>query len=196
MSSLLNQENSMSVYHFLRSSEDIHLKGILDLQKENIESRISQEEISQEGFVTVHHRLELLRKMNSPDPHFIVLHEEKVIAYALVMHPSFSKSIPVLYSMFAQINQCQWKGKALQAIDYVVMGQICIDRAHRKKGLFKKLYSAMQIGLANRFECIVTEVARRNQRSLNAHLAAGFKVIKTYQDEKEEWELLCIETNA
>lgn len=53
------------------SKNDEELQQILDLQKENLPAFISVEEQGREGFVTVHHHLDLLRAMNAPFPHVI-----------------------------------------------------------------------------------------------------------------------------
>ena len=49
-------------YTTAKTIED--LRQILLLQQENLESSITQEELHQEGFVTVHHSLELLKEIN------------------------------------------------------------------------------------------------------------------------------------
>ena len=52
---------------FTTSQTDQDLTQILDLQKKNLTQSLSQEEISREGFVTVNHSVEVLKKMNYPD---------------------------------------------------------------------------------------------------------------------------------
>ncbi|HEV8512500.1 MAG TPA: hypothetical protein VGQ59_04465 [Cyclobacteriaceae bacterium] len=57
---------------FTTSQTDQDLFQILDLQKKNLARSLSQDEINREGFVTVHHTFEDLKKMNS--------YEQSVIA--------------------------------------------------------------------------------------------------------------------
>jgi len=76
------------------------------------------------------------------------------------------------------------------------MGQICIAKTHRKKGIFRALYKEMIERMSNDFDFIVTEVAHRNSRSLNAHYAIGFKNVKEYSSESgEHWVILLLELN-
>ena len=48
-----------------------NLQQILKLQSMNLGDNISQQELKEQGFVTVKHTLEVLTKMNKPYPHII-----------------------------------------------------------------------------------------------------------------------------
>ena len=74
--------------------------------------------------------------------------------------------------------------------DYIVMGQICIDKNFRKQGVFRGLYNKMKDELKQDYNCIITEVDKENQRSLNAHYTGGFKTLHTFYSNKQEWEIL------
>jgi len=65
-----------------------------------------------------------------------------VIGYALCMLKEFKKEIEVLRPMFKQIDSILNKGG-----DYIVMGQICIDKRFRKQGVFRGLYQFMKAQL-------------------------------------------------
>ncbi|NNK10444.1 MAG: hypothetical protein HKP08_03795 [Flavobacteriaceae bacterium] len=43
-------------------------------------------------------------------------------------------------------------------------------------------------------DSIITEVDGRNTRSLEAHLAVGFKVVKNYISGGREWNLISLST--
>lgn len=172
------------------------LEEILHLQKSNLEVSISSEELQREGFVTVHHNLELLSRMNQPFPHIIAKDKGEVIGYTLVMLRDLEKEIPVLIPMFQQINALIYNGKSLNDSEYFIMGQVCIEKDYRGKGVFKGLYQHMKEVMAGHFEYIITEVAIRNQRSIRAHHKVGFKSIHTYQSEiGEVWEILLWDWN-
>ncbi|MGB5378462.1 N-acetyltransferase family protein [Muriicola sp.] len=172
---------------FTRVSRQEELKEILVLQEQNLATNLTEKEIEKEGFVTVTHTLDLLSKMNMVCPHIIAKDKGRVIGYALCMHPDFSREIPVLLSMFEQIREVVPKEQL-----YMVMGQVCIDKAYRGKGIFRGLYKTMKRSLNSSFELIVTEVDGRNQRSLNAHLAIGFNTIKKYQSDGRDWYLIAL----
>ncbi len=166
---------------------DHELRQILQLQQKNRPGILSSEELAQEGFVTVSHTFELLKKMNLVHPHIIAKDGNLVVGYALCMHPSFGTAIEILKPMFAQINRL-----VPQPESYMIMGQICIDKAYRKRGIFRSLYSRMKEKVQPQFKGIITEVATTNPRSLQAHYAVGFTDITTYVSEGTEWKLILL----
>lgn len=171
------------VYKEVTTKEE--LIAILKLQKLNMSSSISREEKLNEGFVTVCHNYEILKKMNDACPHTIATLNGNVIGYALSMVKEFKDSIRVLKPMFNQIETCLTPN-----ISYMVMGQICVEKTYRKKGLFRGLYAFMQSKLNKKFEVLITEVDVENLRSLNAHTAIGFKELNRYVSNSQKWVLL------
>ncbi|NNC60793.1 MAG: N-acetyltransferase, partial [Flavobacteriaceae bacterium] len=63
---------------------------------------------------------------------------------------------------------------------------------YRGKGVFRGLYNSMKEAVGTDYSLIVTEVDGRNTRSLDAHLAIGFKVIKKYQSDGKDWYLIVL----
>ena len=161
------------------------LLKILELQKQNIPSSISSEEKLKEGFVTVHHDFETLYAMNTSCAHIVATYNGKVIGYALSMLREFKDKIAVLKPMFLEIDTCIESKRS-----YMVMGQICVDKSFRKQGVFRGLYKFMQSELNHKFDVLITEVDVKNTRSLNAHIAVGFKVLKRYISNAQEWVVL------
>ncbi len=167
-----------------RVSKVDELVQILALQKKNMAKGLSKEELLKEGFITVDHTYDILKKMNDACPHIIAKDGEAVVGYALVMLRSFRNDIAVLKPMFAAADTL------LPNRNYVAMGQICVDKNYRKKGLFKGMYHYYKKELENDFECLFTEVATANQRSIGAHKSVGFKTLKTQMTDGTSWELM------
>jgi len=163
---------------------------ILTLQKRNLPATVSKEEMESQGFVTVVHDLPLLAQMNTPYPHALVKDGDQLIGYALVMLREMANTIPVLVPMFDLINQSQYQDQPLSTSNYAVMGQICIDKAYRGKGLFQRLYQLLKEQMKADFDYLITEVSARNARSLAAHYKLGFQVVKEYKTDTEEWVIL------
>lgn len=188
---------SMQSITFTQAKTIDDLRQILALQAANLPQNISKSELAKEGFVTVQHSMELLQAMNEPYAHIIAKDGEKVIAYALVMLRDFADKIPVLFSMFEMINQSSFNGKSINNATYFAMGQVCIDKAYRGKGIFQKLYQTMQNYYSNDFQYLITEIAARNPRSLKAHSKVGFQDLKIFEDEKsgEIWHLVIWDWN-
>jgi len=173
---------------FAETQQD--LEQILTLQKSNHVSGLSSAQKVANGFVTVQHDLELLTKMNEAAPQIIAKSKDEVVAYALVMPKAFSALIPTLVPMFDSFKQLSYKGKSLEAYTYYVMGQICIDENYRGQGLFEKLYAKHKETHSSTFDLCLTEVSTSNQRSMKAHERVGFKILHTFQDETDEWNIL------
>ncbi|MCE2613377.1 GNAT family N-acetyltransferase [Flavobacteriaceae bacterium D16] len=169
------------------SSED-ELMQILELQKANLPEMLTDKELQDEGFVTVVHTLELLSSMNERCPHILAKSGDEVIGYALCMHPDFRKEIDILKPMFQEIDKV-----ISPEAPYLIMGQICIDKPYRRKGIFRGLYQKMLESTQKEFSKIITEVDGRNQRSLTAHYAVGFQDLSQYQSNGRDWYLITLQ---
>jgi len=167
-----------------------HLQQILDLQTKNHVSTISADVKQKEGFVTVKHTLDLLNAMNQESKQIIALDGTQVVGYALVMLKSFQTMIPVLVPMFDMFNEIQYRGKAVSAYSYYVMGQICVAEGYRARGLVDQMYMKHREVHSKKFDFCLTEVSTSNIRSMKAHARVGFKTIHTFTDATDEWNIL------
>ena len=174
------------------TSTKLELAQIIELQQRNLPLNISANEKNEQGFVSAQHTLDLLTKMHDAHPHVIAKHNNKVIGYALCMLQEFRSEIPLLTPMFNQTD------KAIKELDeklnYIVMGQICIDKKYRKQGMFRALYKYMKQNISKEYNAIITEVDVKNVRSSNAHKAIGFKILKEHQSNNQNWELILLRT--
>ncbi len=161
------------------------LEQILELQCANLARNLSAEEIASQGFVTVEHSLEVLRRMHAIRPSVVAKEGEQLAGYALVMPVECRSFIPILEPMFERLDAL---GIGRQR--FYVMGQICVDKRWRSRGVFDLLYFAHRRHLGSDYDCVVTEVAMRNTRSMRAHRRIGFEVIDRYRDATDEWALL------
>lgn len=172
-------------YHYTQATLDSELEEILALQRRNTKRSPESSEIMQDGFVTVEQSLDLLKKMNAIAPHVIAKQNNVVVGYALCMRPSFGNDIPILESRFRELER-------LGVADYMIMGQICVVKAHRKQGFFRSLYATMKSQLTENYKQLITEVDATNTRSLHAHLAIGFKTLSTYTANDRDWVVLLL----
>lgn len=180
-----------AVYEITQVSSDDQIFQILKLQSENLKRSLSLESITNDGFVTCEHDFTLLKKMNEPDAHIIAQNDGVIVGYCLVMAPRWRNELDVLRMMFEKIESTKWKSKKILPTDYITMGQVCIHKDHRSKGLFKKMYNYYKKQLSDQFKYCVTEVATENLRSLNAHGAVGFQKLFSYiADDGKSWELI------
>lgn len=170
---------------------DGDLEQVLELQRRNVESALDPREAAAQGFVTVRHDLALLREMNDAAPHVVARGGGRVVGYALVMLRAFEPRIPVLAPMVATLAGLEVRGRPLGELRYFIMGQVCVDAAWRGSGVFGALFDELRRRYAGEFDLIVTEVARRNGRSVRAHEKVGFELLHRYRDPSgEEWDLI------
>lgn len=184
-------------YTFANTDDD--LNAILNLQKANLKANISPIEAEEQGFVTCNHSFEVLKLMNHPYPHIIAKHskhpklphhQKELAGYALVMLKSHADEVPEIISMFTQINQLNYQGKALKKSNYVVMGQICVAKKFRGKGVFTGLYETMFTALKPHYAYLITGISTSNKRSIKAHQKVGFQSIINFKDDLGEWVLV------
>ena len=170
------------------STDELH--QILELQQCNLIRNIDQHEMNSQGFVTMEHTFDVLKQMHDLSPSVIIKDGNKVAGYALTMLRECRELFPPLEPMFANFDILQWKSKPLNDYSFYAMGQICIGKEYRGKGLFEELYNGHKKFYGGQFDFIITEVSTRNYRSLRAHEKVGFKTIHTYRDELDEWSVV------
>ena len=177
---------------FCTATTDEELAQILALQKANHSSTLSEADAARDGFVTVMHSLDLLKKMNNAAPQIIAKDGQTVIAYALVMLKSFSAMIPVLQPMFDRLSAIQFGDRKISQYRFYVMGQICVAENYRGKGVFNALYEKHKEINGDAYDICVTSVATRNRRSMRAHERVGFEIVNTFRDHTDEWNILVL----
>jgi GNAT superfamily N-acetyltransferase len=137
------------------------------------------------------HTLEDLRKMNAIEQHIICKDNEKVIAYLLAMTIHSKNDLPVLFPMFEEFNKVIYKDKPLSSYNYVIVGQVCVDKDYRGQGILDECYEEYKRVFKGKYDFAITEISARNMRSIKAHLRIGFKEIHRYNSpDKEEWSIV------
>lgn len=170
---------------YKRVSSNDELKQIIVLQEQNLTGNISEDEKKSDGFVTIQYTMELLLKMNVACPHIIAKDDQKVVGYALCCTKELANDVGFLKNTLIEIESVSSVNT-----NYIVMGQICIDKEYRKRGIFRGLYGFMKHELNSEFDMVFTEVNLHNQRSLNAHYSIGYKSFKIHVSKNQTWDLI------
>lgn len=174
-----------------RVSNLIELEGIKKLQTANQKSVLSEEERSREGFVTAVYSLDLLRQMHHSCPSVICVDDhQNVIGYALVTTKEIRKEHLLLENLFTTIDSQVYKGQPLQNSHYVVVGQLCVAKNFRGKGIAQKMYSFFKEELSENYEYCVTDVDETNLKSFKTHLKVGFEVLHKFHYDDSQWNLV------
>ncbi|MFL5399272.1 MAG: GNAT family N-acetyltransferase [Myxococcales bacterium] len=164
-------------------ASEAELEQILELQQRNLPRNLDERERAEQGFVTVEHTLDVLRRMHAIVPSIVAKDDQELAGYALVMPVECRSFVPVLDPMFRRLDA----NASLEGRRYYVMGQVCVAKPYRGRGVFSALYAAHRENLKSRFDACVTEISVRNSRSLRAHEKAGFEELERYRTATDEW---------
>jgi GNAT superfamily N-acetyltransferase len=176
---------------YIRANSDSDLQQILALQKQNLAAGLTKEQINSQGFVTVSHRFEDLKKMNEIEQHVIGKDNDQVVAYLLAMTAQSKFDVPILFPLFEMFERVNYQDKKIAAWKYIVVGQACVAEGYRGQGVFDACYAAYRDCFKDKYDFAITEIAIRNQRSINAHKRIGFESIYEYAaPDGEEWSVV------
>ncbi|RIV22652.1 GNAT family N-acetyltransferase [Fibrisoma montanum] len=178
--------------HITTIQSEADIQGILALQRQNLRKNVTPEVQLTQGFVTIEHNPDTLRRMNEAAPSVIAKDGDKVVGYALTMLPSFGADVPELLPLFWRLNTTKYKDSPLTAYDYYVMGQVCVADGYRGQGIFDKLYQHHRDVYSDRYRLLITDISERNTRSLRAHERVGFRKVTSFFDDLagETWVIV------
>jgi hypothetical protein len=168
----------MPEYSIVQTEEE--LKGILSLLESNLAINVPDEIEDKEGFLTVAYSLDDLKRMHDVQPGIIAKDKEKVIAYVLALDPVIKKDFTILAPLLDLFDKIIYEGKPVSTYNYLIIGQACIEKNYRGKGVFKKIYSAYNARFRDKYDFAISEIATRNKRSMNAHQRIGFIPVHEY----------------
>lgn len=171
-------------------STNIELLQIHHLNQQNLKQKISEQEKKLEGFVSWLYPVELLMQMNDLASSVIVKDDDIVVGYALTAVKEAAAFHKDLQTMMENLKTVTYKGMPLFSYRFYCMGQICIQKSYRGKGLFNKLYQKHKELYSHVYDILITEISSSNVRSLEAHDKVGFKTIYTHTDQMDEWNVV------
>lgn len=177
-------------FTFKIASTKQDFEQILDLQRQNLYTLLSKEDQEKQGFVFAEHTMELLQTLSMDLPQIVAIYEEKVVGYNLAMTASMKEVLPSITPMFNAFETCFFNHKPLKDYNYIVGGQVCVDKDFRGHGLLSQLYWETKDQVDITYEACVTEISTRNVRSLKVHQRLGFEVVGTYHDGVEQWNIV------
>ncbi|HJW16602.1 MAG TPA: GNAT family N-acetyltransferase [Flavisolibacter sp.] len=166
------------------------LEQIQELNRLNLKRCLTEQEQKEQGFVSWAYSLELLAQMNALAKSIIVTDDDLLAGYALTTLPEASRFHKDLNNMFKGFEGLLYKGRSLLSYRFYCMGQICIAKDYRGKGLVSMLYNKHKEIYSSQYDFILTEIAIRNTRSLKAHEKIGFKTIHVHRDHLDEWAVV------
>jgi hypothetical protein len=175
-----------------KAKTDQELHGILNLQRSNLRHNLSEKEMRTQGFVTLEYDLEFLKAMPAGNHHVIAKDGEEVIGYALLMDRSTNHLMTTGAGIFPIFHEIEYKGKKFRDINYVSVGQVCVDKNYAGQGLLKRMYDYYKESYQHVYDLAMTDIASQNLRSIRGHIKSGFEIVKTFvdPDAQENWDIV------
>ncbi len=172
------------------AQEVSELEGILALQRRNLKRCLSDAEADEQGFLIAEYDLAYLQHMQAQRPSVVAVDDGQIVGDALVVTQEVRKGLPFISDLFDEIDRISYRGTLLVGTDYVVVGQLCVDKDYRGQGLVDRLYACFRASLERHYRFGVTDIARANRRSLKAHQKVGFEVIHAIEYEGRTWDVV------
>jgi hypothetical protein len=143
--------------------------GLLALQEANLFDNLPAE-ARREGFLSARFSREQFALMDRDVGVLVARDAERAVGYLCASGVEFNRQFPLLAAMIERYREVSFQGRALADQETFMYGPVCVDRAHRGRGVLRGLFRALQRELSGRFDAGVGFVAEDNERSLAAHV--------------------------
>ncbi len=175
-----------------KAKTDKELQAILDLQQRNLRTNLTKEEMNSQGYVTLEYDFDFLKAMPSGNHHVIAKAGEAVVGYALLMDKSTNHLMTIGAGIFPIFHEIEYKGKKFRDINYVSVGQVCVDKNYAGLGLLKRMYDYYKESYQHVYDLDMTDIASQNIRSIKGYIKSGFEIVKTFvdPDAQENWDIV------
>lgn len=163
---------------------------IKHLNQENLKNNLSQRDRLKYGFLTLEYDIELLLKVNNIEKTIVAKNGNKIVAYAIVINKTAYGLNKLFDDLIDRVNNLKYNKTNLYKIDYALVGQLCISKDYRGKGLVKEIYKFFKKEYSKKYKYLVTDIDERNTRSLNAHLKNKFQIIDNFYWGDSYWNII------
>lgn len=176
----------------IETLKEADIDALLQLQSDNLKQNLDAPTIESQGFVSFVYTPDIIRGMMADEPQIIAKDGDLIAGYALTATLTFGQNIPLMRPLIQKSRELTFKDTPLSMLKYYIMGQVCVRRGYRGNGIFDDLYHGHKQYLSSKYDCIITEIATENKRSLAAHKRVGFETIYQYYDDisRKNWEIV------
>lgn len=150
------------------------IQEIRDLQEVNLKENVTAVNRLSDGFLGAKYELYFLKAMNDLTQAIIAKQKRVLVGYALATDRSLLAQHPLLNDLGTQINKIPFGVKFISDFDYLVVGQLCVEKEVRGRGLAQDIYAQFKATYENQYHFADTVVDRENLASLKTHLKVGF----------------------
>jgi hypothetical protein len=173
----------------LKKSE---ITAVLKLQSDNLKINLDAQTIDSQGFVSFVYTPKIIKAMMADEPQIVVKDKDLIIGYALTTTLSYGETMILMKPLVDMSCTLSLNNKPLSTLKYYIMGQVCVRAGYRGMGVFDMLYQGHKQFLSAQYDCVITEIADDNKRSLAAHRRIGFQTIHEYFDavSQKHWHVV------
>ena len=171
-------------------SDNDDLFQIKRLNQKNLKNNLTQEERLKYGFLTLEYDIELLLKVNKIEKSIVAKKGKKIVGYAIVINKTAYGLNKLLDDLIDRVNNLKYDKNYLNKIDYALVGQLCIRKDYRGKGLVKDIYKFFKKEYSKKYKYLITDIDERNTRSLKAHTKNKFQIIDNFYWGDSYWNII------
>ncbi|SEA85156.1 GNAT family N-acetyltransferase [Pedobacter hartonius] len=171
-------------------SEDEELVQIAALSLENSPSMVPDELKEKEGYVTWNYPIEDLRVLHQISPSIIVKDGDKVVAYVVILLQESEEVYKPLKDLLDLLRSITYQGKSVFDYKIYMLGQDCVHRDYRGKGVIKLLFDFQKEHFASRFELGLSAISVHNPLSQKVHERLGAQTIYVLPVESDTWNIV------
>jgi hypothetical protein len=146
-----------------------------------------ESEASNTGFLTFQYSEKAIVDMMNDMLQPIAKSGDDIIGYALATSCEVGSKMELLKPVLEVAQDLAVNDKPLSQQKFYLLGQVCVKDGWRGSGMFDALYAKHRELFSSAFDCVVTEIAVTNHRSLAAHTRVGFKILAEYEDNNRDW---------
>jgi hypothetical protein len=171
-------------------SDDDELVQIAALSRDNMPSAIPDDLKEKEGYVTWPYSIEDLRAIHQISPSIVVKDGNKVVAYVVILLQEAEKVYQPLKDMMETLGSLNYQGKSVYDYSIYMLGQDCVQRDYRGRGIIKLLFDFQKEHLAPHFELAISAISVHNPLSQRIHEKLGAKTIYVLHDATDTWNIV------
>ena len=153
-----------------RRAQAENYPAIVRLNAANFIANLAEDD-RKDGFLSAVFTMEQTAAMAEDLGTTVAMVDGDLAGFLCAFRNDFDHGSPVVAKMIESYDRIRFEGKLLSSYNTYAYGPVCIDRAHRRKGLLRGLYEAQKRDLAGQFEVGVALIARDNPHSMQAHVA-------------------------
>jgi len=187
--------NSELVEEYIGLATGADIENIIKLQKENLHHNLSEVEKSN-GFLFLENTHEDLKKILCGDGVMVVCkNNNELLGYLFSINLDYAKSLHFFSKLIESLENIDYEGKNINEYKYCILGQVCVKKDFRGKGILEKLYTKIKEELVYlNYDIAVSEIAENNTRSISANLGKiGLKNIGHYTSNGVQWLIVVLD---